>query len=66
MPVRPLEVSLLGAALVRHRRLRTDVPPPDAQPSPVHSPTTTAHPPFDAGLEPAEAALTMVPASATT
>jgi hypothetical protein len=43
-----------------------DIPPPDAQPSPVHSPTTTAHPPFDAGLEPAEAALALVPGSATT
>jgi hypothetical protein len=43
-----------------------DIPPPDVQPSPVHSPTTTAHPLFDAGLEPAEAALAMVPGSATT
>ena len=43
-----------------------DIPPPDAQPSPVHSPTTTAHPLFDAGLEPAEASLAMVPGSATT
>lgn len=43
-----------------------EIPPPDAQPSPVHSPTTTAHPLFDPGLEPAEAALAMVPGSATT
>jgi hypothetical protein len=42
-----------------------DIPPPDAQPSPVHSPTTTEHPPYDAGLEPAEAVLAMVPGSAT-
>jgi hypothetical protein len=43
-----------------------EIPPPDAQPSPAHSPTSTVHPLFDAGLEPAEAALAMVPGSATT
>jgi len=43
-----------------------EIPPPDAQPSPAHSPTTTAHPLYDAALEPAEAALAMVPGSATT
>jgi hypothetical protein len=65
MSVRPLVGALLGGALVLTGCGR-DIPPPDAQPSPVHSPTTTAHPLFDPGLEPAEAALTMVPGSATT
>ncbi len=66
MSVRPLGVSLLGAALALTAGCGREIPPPDAQPSPVHSPTTTAHPLFDPGLEPAEAVLAMVPGSATT
>ena len=65
MSVRRL-VSLLGLTLALTAGCGRDIPPPDAQPSPVHSPTTTEHPPFDAGLEPAEATLAMVPGSATT
>jgi hypothetical protein len=61
--VRPIVVLTTTLALAGCGR---DIPPPDAQPAPVHSPTTTAHPLFDAGLEPAEAALAMVPGSATT
>ena len=61
--VRSITVALVAAVLAGCGR---DIPPPDAQPSPVHSPTTTAHPLYDAGLEPAEAALVMVPGSATT
>ncbi len=63
---RPLAVPTLALALALAAGCGADISPPDAQPSPVHSPTTTAHPLFDAGLEPAEAVLAMVPGSATT
>ena len=68
MSPRHLKTALILAALVATLTASCgrDIPPPDAEPSPMHSPTTTAHPPFDAGLEPAEAALAMVPGSATT
>ncbi|MGH3307654.1 MAG: hypothetical protein ACRDOX_08175 [Nocardioides sp.] len=59
-------VSLLGVAIALTAGCGADVPPPDVQPSPVHSPTTTAHPPYDVRREPAEAALALVPGSATT
>jgi hypothetical protein len=60
---RLLAIGVAAAALTGCGR---DIPPPDAEPTPVHSPTTTAHPLYDAGLEPAEAVLSMVPGSATT
>jgi len=62
----PLLTPLVTALAVALVGCGQDIPPPDAQPSPVHSPTSTAHPLFDDGLEPAEAALAMVPGSATT
>lgn len=66
MPARSLVRSLSGIALLLTAGCAEEIPPPDAQPSPIHTPTTTAHPRFRAGLEPAEAALAMVPGSATT
>jgi hypothetical protein len=68
MSNRPRRSVLLAAtvALALSPGCGTDIPPPDVQPSPVHSPTTTEHPPVDSGLEPAEAALALVPGSATT
>ncbi len=68
MSARPVKVASFVAALAvaLTASCGSDIPPPDPQPSPVHSPTTTAHPLFDPGLEPAEAALALVPGSATT
>ncbi|HVQ18436.1 MAG TPA: hypothetical protein VMT27_05300, partial [Actinomycetes bacterium] len=68
MPARTPRVPSLVAALLvlTATGCGADIPPPDVQPSPVHSPTTTEHPPFEAGREPDEAALALVPGSATT